>query len=285
MKGLDSYYICLKSKQMFVRLFLLCLVGWHSAFIAQVQLLSLEGTYQVKNLIVNNPPTADGFGFCVSKVLVNGEILPAVIQTSHFEIDFRLFHLNQEDDVFVVLEHAPGCTPRFINPSILLPNSTFECSHIHAQKDGSLSWTTSNEHASLDFSIEQYKWGRWIEVGQVKGKGTKGNHSYQFQLSPHSGKNTVRVSQTDSSAKPRASKSTSFTSTIASVSFSPTKVHSSINFKAKNQAVKTKYEIYDAYGNLLKIGFGASVDCRNIVSGVYFINFDNQTEKFIKIDN
>jgi hypothetical protein len=27
------------------------------------------------------------------------------------------------------------------------------------------------------------------------------------------------------------------------------------------------------------------VDCRNIVSGVYFINYDNKTEKFIKIDD
>ena len=93
------------------------------------------------------------------------------------------------------------------------------------------------------------------------------------------------MSQTDSSGKPRASKSTSFTSTIAAVSFSPTKVHSTLTFKAKNQVVKTKYEIYDAYGNLLKTGYSATVDCRNVVSGVYFINYDNKTEKFIKIDD
>ena len=49
--------------------------------------------------------------------------------------------------------------------------------------------------------------------------------------------------------------------------------------------VKTKYEIYDAYGNLLKTGFSSSVDCHNIVSGVYFINYDNKSEKFIKIEN
>lgn len=270
---------------MLVRLLFVYLIGWSLTTNAQVELLSLEGTYQEKNLIVNNPPMADGFGFCISKVLVNGEILPAVIQTSHFEIDFQLFHLKKGADVFVVLEHAPGCEPRFLNPSILLPKSTFECTQISAQKDGSLSWTTTNEQAVLDFSIEQYKWGRWVEVGQVKGKGTKGTNTYQFQLTPHAGKNTVRVSQTDSSGKPRVSKSTSFTSTIPAVSFSPTKVHSTLTFKAKNQVVKTKYEIYDAYGNLLKTGYSATVDCRNIVSGVYFINYDNKTEKFIKIDD
>jgi hypothetical protein len=265
-------------------LFLLIFTNFTAGF-AQVQLLSLEGTYQEKNLIVNNPPMADGFGFCISKVLVNGEILPAVIQTSHFEIDFQLFHLKKGDEVFVVLEHATGCEPRFLNPSILLPKSTFECTQISAQQDGTLKWTTIKEQAVLDFSIEQYKWGRWVEVGQVKGKGIKGSNTYHFQLTPHSGQNTVRVSQTDGSGKPRVSKSTSFTSKVAPVSFSPTKVHNTLNFKAQNEAVQTKYEIYDAYGNLLKTGFGSSVDCQNIVSGVYFINYDNKSEKFIKIDH
>lgn len=264
-------------------LFLICFLSGASVF-AQVELLSLEGTYQEKNLLVNNPPMADGFGFCISKVLVNGEILPAVIQTSHFEIDFELFHIQKGDEVFVVLEHAPGCEPRFINPSILLPNSTFNCTSISVQKDGLLKWTTSNEQAVLDFSIEQYKWGRWVEVGQVKGKGTKSTNSYQFQLTPHSGKNTVRVSQTDSSGKPRASQSASFNAQVPVVTFSPTKVYTNLTFKAKGQPVKTKYEIYDAYGNLLKTGYSSTVDCRNIVNGIYFINYDNKTEKFIKID-
>jgi hypothetical protein len=47
---------------------------------AQLQLLSLEGTYQDKNLLVNNPPMPDGFGFCISKVLVNGETIPTWFQ-------------------------------------------------------------------------------------------------------------------------------------------------------------------------------------------------------------
>ncbi|MEN9941118.1 MAG: hypothetical protein RL164_369 [Bacteroidota bacterium] len=251
---------------------------------AQLQLLSLEGTYQDKNLLVNNPPMPDGFGFCISKVLVNGEILPAVIQTSHFEIDFKLFHLKKGEQVFVVLEHASGCEPRFINPEVLLPKSTFECSTIKAQANGLLSWTSTNETASLDYAIEQFKWGRWVEVGQVKGKGLKGANSYVFQLSPHSGKNIVRVSQTDNSGKTRVSPSTSFVSNVKAVSFSPAKVHQNLYFKADGKAVKTKFEIYDAYGNLLKTGYNSTVDCTNFVSGVYFINYDNKSEKFIKID-
>jgi len=64
---------------------------------------------------------------------------------------------------------------------------------------------------------------------------------------------------------------------------SPAKVRDNLYFKVGGKAAKTKFEVYDAYGNLLKVGFSTMVDCRNLVSGVYFINFDNQTEKFIKI--
>ncbi|MFM6934147.1 MAG: T9SS type A sorting domain-containing protein [Flavobacteriales bacterium] len=250
---------------------------------AQDKLLSLEGAYQEKNLVVYNPPQADGFGFCVTKVLVNGEILPAAIQSAHFEINFNLFQLKKADHVFVVLEHAPGCQPRFLNPEVLLPKSTFQCTAITADKSGLIHWTTTEESGSLDFIVEQFRWNRWVEVGQVKGKGTKQANSYQFQITPHSGKNQVRVSQVDNSGSKRSSGITYFQSGLSSPKISPTKVRDNLYFKAGGNEVKSKYEVYDAYGNLLKVGFASMVDCRNLVSGVYFINFDNQTEKFIKI--
>ena len=69
---------------------------------SQYKLLSTEGKYQGKNIYVNNPHQNDGFGYCVIKVTVNGDVLPASIQSSNFEIDFNLFDLENGDDVFVV---------------------------------------------------------------------------------------------------------------------------------------------------------------------------------------
>jgi hypothetical protein len=46
--------------------------------------------------------------------------------------------------------------------------------------------------------------------------------------------------------------------------------------------METRYEIYDAYGNIVKKGVGSSVNCENLLRGVYYINFDNVNEKFIK---
>jgi hypothetical protein len=38
----------------------------------------------------------------------------------------------------------------------------------------------------------------------------------------------------------------------------------------------------DAYGNILKSGKASKVDCRKLLNGLYYLNFDNKTEKIIK---
>jgi hypothetical protein len=101
-------------------------------------------------------------------------------------------------------------------------------------------------------------------------------------VTPHSGENTVRVVQVDHSGQKRTSKEVKFSSSAAVVSKSPTKVKDIINFSANGAPVETRYEIYDAYGNIVKKGVGSSVNCQNLLSGAYYINFDNVNEKFIK---
>ena len=62
----------------------------------------------------------------------------------------------------------------------------------------------------------------------------------------------------------------------------PAKVKDEIKFLANGKEVETRYEIYDAYGNIVKKGVGSKVNCTNLLKGVYYINFDNVNEKFIK---
>jgi len=203
--------------------------------LSQEKLFSVEGSFQGKNLFVSNPPQSDGFGFCVSKVVVNGEILPASIQNANFEIDFSLFKIQKGEKVFVVLTHAEGCEPQFINPEVLLPKSTFVCTSIKASMDGIIHWQTKNENGSLDFIIEQFRWGRWVEVGQVKGVGTNSANNYTFQLTPHSGVNKVRVSQKDNSGEKHSSQETSFQSAIPKQKMSPDKERNYLYFKANGK--------------------------------------------------
>jgi hypothetical protein len=42
------------------------------------------------------------------------------------------------------------------------------------------------------------------------------------------------------------------------------------------------YEIYDQYGNVVKRGFGSSIDASNLSKGGYFLNYDNKMGEFFK---
>lgn len=244
--------------------------------------LSVEGSYQGKNLYVQNPEDDDGFGFCASKVTVNGDVMPGGVSRSAFEIDFSLFDIKVGDPVFVVIEHGAGCTPKILNPEVLLPKSTFEVSEMSIDNEGKLSWTTTGEQGQLPFIIEQYRWNKWVNAGEVDGEGTQGPNDYEFKVTPHSGENKVRIVQIDHSGMKKKSQEKTFESDLPEVEMAPKKVKTEIKFTANGEPAKTKYEIYDAYGNIVKKGYDSKVNCENLRKGAYYINFDNRNEKFIK---
>ncbi|MDB0011814.1 hypothetical protein N9E20_03305 [Crocinitomicaceae bacterium] len=244
--------------------------------------LSIEGSYQGKNLYVQNPMDDDGFGYCATKVTVNGDIMPGGTNMGAFEIDFSMFNIAIGEPVFIVIEHNDGCKPKILNPEVLLPRSTFKVSSITVNNNGVLVWNTTDERGKLPYTIEQYRWNKWVSIGEVQGKGNVGNNVYEFQIAPHSGENKIRVVQVDHSGAKRSSEEVGFQSKIGVVTKSPTKVKNIINFSSEGKPVETRYEIFDAYGSIVKKGVGSSVDCENLIKGIYYINYDNTNEKFIK---
>jgi len=245
--------------------------------------LVLEGNYQGKNLYVQNPFTVDGVGFCANKVTVNGDVTSDEINSSAFEIDFTKFKLHMGDPITIIIEHSGECTPKVLNPEVLKPTSTYKIKTIEVSPDGLLKWTTTNETGKLPFVVEQFRWNKWIPIGEIDGKGTPEEHSYEFQVTPHSGENQVRVKQVDHTKKPNISPAKSFVSNAKIVDFQPKKVSDEITFyDSDSKVVKTRFEVYDAYGNIVKKGFGDKVDLTNLEKGAYYLNFDNKNEKFIK---
>lgn len=246
----------------------------------------VEGTYQGKVLYVQNPfASSSGVGFCVTEIKVNGNITTDEITSSAFEIDFKPHKLNIGDKVTVQIFHKDGCKPKILNPEVLKPKSTYEVVAMSADKDGKLSWTTKSETGKLSFVIEQFRWNKWVKVGEVEGAGTPSSNEYSFKIAPHSGKNQLRIKQTDYSGRPRLSKSVEFVSEESEIEFGPLKTTKDLSFFKKgspDKAAETMYEIYDQYGNIVKKGFGSKVDVSNLPKGTYFINFDNTMGEFTK---
>jgi hypothetical protein len=252
---------------------------------AQGGVIVLEGNFQGKVLYVQNPFGPGGVGFCVTEVKVNGNITTDETNSSAFEIDLKAQHLNLGDKVEVRIFYKDGCKPKVLNPEVLKPRSSFEITAMTADRDGNLKWTTKSETGKLTYVIEQFRWNKWVKVGEVEGNGSGGENSYAFKISPHSGKNQLRVKQTDYSGQPRVSKPVDFISDLPELEFAPVKTSRLISFFEKGKEdkyVETMYEIYDQYGNIVKKGFGSRIDVSNLPKGAYYLNFDNKMGEFIK---
>lgn len=237
----------------------------------------LEGNYQGKSLYVQNPFAGSGVGFCATKVEVNGQVTTDEINSSAFEIDFTNYQLKIGDKVTVIIEHKDDCKPKVLNPEVLKPKSTFEVTKMGVEPDGTLKWTTVKETGKLTFFIEQFRWNKWVKIGEVEGNGISEENSYLFKITPHSGENQFRVKQVDYTSQPRYSKPAKFQSSSPAVEPINPRVKESLEFTGE-----TMYEIYDKFGNIVKKGYGQKVDLASLSKDVYYLNYDNKTTEIIK---
>ena len=196
---------------------------------SQSESLVLDGIYQGKDLYVKNPFSEDGVGFCVFEVYVNGELTRDEINSSAFAIDFNILGIEKGTPIKVQINHKDGCAPLILNGDAFKPHSTFEVLEIEVAGNN-LSWKTQNESGALPFTIEQFRWNKWVTAGEVMGEGNKESSSYTFELMPYSGENKVRVKQVDYTGKARYSDAVTYDPSVPTVTFSPEKPESTITF-------------------------------------------------------
>lgn len=248
-----------------------------SAFNGMAGNILLEGRYQQRNIFVINATSKDGVGFCVYEVTVNGLVTSDEINSQAFEIDLSIYSFKTGDPVTIAIKHKDGCIPKVLNPGALEPSPSFVCTKIECNQSGVLAWETTSEMGKIPYLIQQFKWNKWVNVGEVIGNGTGAKNIYKFQAQLTSGLNKFRVAQKSYEGDLRKSGSCELTSSINPVSFKYNKKTKSINFSDE-----TSYEMFNVYGQIVKRGRSISIDCMALVKGEYYISYDNKTEKLFK---
>lgn len=267
-------------------LLLFPLLGWSTFLPESIDLSSisedrdgiivLEGKYQNRNIYITNAISELGVGFCAYEIRVNGELITDEINSSAFEIDLSHYELKTGDDVLIEIRHKSGCTPKVINPGGLKPTPTFETKEITLSEDGFLEWITEGEFGSLPYTIEQYKWNKWVPIGEVQGKGSPGINNYAFHVDFVSGENKIRVVQYGD-LKTKKSKSVTYIADKPAPTFIYNKKTQMVVFSEE-----TSYEVFDKYGRLLKRGYGDELDVAELPKDEYWLSFDNLSEKLVK---
>lgn len=245
-------------------------------FAALAETIEIKGTYQGENLYVKNPFASAGVGFCVYEVTVNGMTTTDEINSSAFEVDLTVFGFRIGEPITVKINYKEGCTPRVLNPDVLSPRATFEVEEVNIEGDN-LVWTARNESGPLPYFVEQFRWNKWVTIGEVEGKGVPGAHRYSVPLRFHSGSNRFRIRQTDGQRKIKYSAEITHNSTRPPVAFTIGVGGDEIVFSQP-----TMYEVYDGYGRIVFKGVGERVKIATLEKGRYYLNFDNKLDFFIK---
>ena len=167
--------------------------------------------------------------------------------------------------------------PVVLNPEVLKPRPTFEVVSMNINNAGILKWTSKNESGPLPYVVEQFKWNKWVYVGEVQGLGNPENHDYSFQVATHSGENKFRIKQIGLATTPKVSSAVIINSTVDKPYFMITKDNKAIQF-----TTETAYEVYDGFGSVVRKGFGKETDIKSLSKGKYYLCYDNQVAEFDK---
>lgn len=253
--------------------FVLVFLSFTSVFAGE---MVLKGTFQGENLYVRNPFASSGVGFCIYEVTVNGMTTTDEINSSAFEIDLSVFKFGVGEPLTVAIRYKEDCLPKVLNPEVLNARAVARIDLL-AVKNEVLSFTTTGEAGALPFVVEQFRWNKWVKVGELMGSGKATGQKYEAKIRLHSGTNKFRVRQADYRNQPIYSKEAVAITSIPLVTFSPDKADDVITF-----STPTMYEIYDQYGGIVFKGFGETVKVGGLEKGKYYLNYDNTLGRFIK---
>ena len=240
----------------------------------------MEGAYCGKNLYVQNPMADDGFGYCASKVYLNGILIldSIALQKDHgaFEIDLLKEHLELDQKIIIEIVHENGCLPKVLLNDFLPTRRNVIYQSIVIDTAKNILWTVTNP-TSYSYFIEQYRWNKWIQVGEISNKDSISKNSYSHHLDfLHAGINKFRICQMNEYGDKSSSQEISFVVNKPSVKFEQNKETKSINFTEE-----TRFEIYNNNGSIVKKGVSKNIDCSNLIDGIYFMNYDSLNVKIV----
>ncbi len=238
--------------------------------------LEVDGTYQGDEIYVQNPLNNSTNTFCIKKVTVNNkELEKELINTSAFIIPLEGMQVGKY--VNIKIEYDNNCRPRVLNAEALRSKATFELVTIKVEGN-KLKFTTKNETTEQPFIVERFKNSKWTPIDVIVGKGPDGFNNYETEVSHYTGLNRYRVKQAD--LKPGRWKfalPVEFMNDREPITFYPRRISKELFFSDA-----AEYEIYDSFGSIVKKGVGEKIDLEELEAGVYYLNYDGRTEKFLK---
>jgi hypothetical protein len=255
-----------------LRILLSLFLAWHAGAAWGGELL-LSGVYHGSNLYVQNPHDGNN-NFCVQDVYVNGKKHMDPPKASVFTIDLSGF--APETPLKIEIYHRDNCEPKVINPNAIRVKEEFQFVFLNVD-DHALHWQAKGEKKMGKYFVEKFEHNNWSMEQAVDGRGAPGGNEYRLPVRHHAGNNRYRIKYLEVSGRSYYSDEVHIESAREVVDFYPKKVADKLSFTSA-----VDYEIRDAYGSKVLEGHGQTVDCASLKPGLYYVSFENRTEKFFK---
>ena len=239
------------------------------------QTMVISGSYQGKNLYIQNPFTANMKDFCTDEVYLNEVKIMDNIKSSAYEIDLSNLPVNTPVNIRII--HKEDCKPKVLNAQVIRSGLVFSFANFMIDEK-ELLWSTKGEKPGDKIYVEQFLYNNWVTLREIPAKGTSSSNSYSLESNHHSGVNKYRIKHIEKESNTvHYSKVVDYVSANPEVTFFPKRVSNKIYLSRV-----VDYEIVDGSGNILAKGKGKEIPCERLEEGVYYLNIDNKTEKFLK---
>lgn len=129
----------------------------------------------------------------------------------------------------------------------------------------------------MPFVLQQFKWGKWVDVVRVDGRGGPGERQYSAVMVPIPGENILRLTHLAPDGTLQVKGEARFSAEVPSVEFNYIQKQQKIEFSKR-----TQFEIVDAFGTVVLRGNGEQAVLRYLARGEYFVNFGARSETFKK---
>lgn len=240
------------------------------------QTLKVEGIYNHQRLYVQNPFTEEGQA-CTDSVTVNGKLLVVKNEASAYEINLEACNLELNDSVTIKIHHKSDCKVKILNQDVFPPlNGRIKFENVELSDEKIISANIKGS-GRLFYHVQQYRWNKWISVSESEMIDLPQEVEADLSGTIHSGENKFRIVVTQ---KPSGKRYYS-----KAVYWNAQKEHPDYSYDREKQELvfsqTTQYEIYDAWGNIVKKGVDEWVDLHDLKPGPYYVNYDNQTGKFL----
>jgi len=202
----------------------------------------------------------------------------AAIHLDAFEIKLDSMNWAIGTELSVIIFHQNNCTPKVLPPTMVNRKFCAQITKTNLNEHGLLQWTirenTWNFYQS--FSVEQFKWNKWVKLGEVTAPDSIGGSAFSFKVTAlHSGENKLRLKHISPTCRP------CYYNAVKTENSAPTPT---FQYDPESQNVifsrATAYEVYNAYGDLIAKGHDAKIDCSAMEYGTHYLNYDRELTKF-----